>query len=205
MRASNVTMGSVDICVKRVGGGRGEGELIKATFRDSSFASLQSQIAATFFIAPLLIERQLALIPLEKEKSYSTRNLSDDERNPAMRMTMLVMMRTTMMMITTDIQCQPSRQWQFANGSELKASSADIGRYSLLLSVMSQGATVLYFVTIRFVFCILYFVMSPGRCADFALVFWTLYHYQFCISKLAFCGSTLYRKIHRCTLYNVCL
>ena len=48
-----------------------------------------------------------------------------------------------------------SRQWQFANGSELKASSADIGRYSLLLSVMSQGATVLYFVTIRFVFCIL--------------------------------------------------
>ena len=24
MRASNVTMGSIDICVKRVGGGRGE-------------------------------------------------------------------------------------------------------------------------------------------------------------------------------------
>ena len=153
MTASNARMGTDrDICEKPVT------QLIKATFRDSSFASLQSQIAATFFIAPLLIERQLALIPLEKEKSYSTRNLcltiSDDERNPAMRMTMLVMMRTTMMMITTDIQCQPSRQWQFANGSELKASSADIGRYSLLLSAMSLGATVfschkLFF----FVFC----------------------------------------------------
>ena len=192
MRASNVTMGSVDICVKRVGGGRGEGELIKATFRDSSFASLQSQIVATFFIAPLLIERQLALIPLEKEKSYSTRNLcltiSDDERNPAMRMTMLVMMRTTMMMIRTDIQCQPVGSGSLRTDPSSKLlprTSGDTVCCCLwchkvpLFCILSQS--------------VLYFVMSPGRCADFALVFWTLYHYQFSILKLAFCGSTLYR------------
>ena len=56
-------------------------------------------------------------------------------------------------------QCPLSPQWQFANESELKASSEDIERSSLPLSAMSQGGSVFCFVMsprcFFFIFCIL--------------------------------------------------